>query len=453
MHIARGRLIIYCLPALPLSMLLAPIIIYLPAFYAEHLGTNLSALGVIFFVGRLWDGIADPVVGRLSDRFRSRFGRRKPWIVLATPFLLATTYFLCRPPRGATVSYLLITIILFYICYTVVRIPYISWGAELSTDYRERNRISGWRELGSMTGILISIGAPYFWLRGTQSSMDHIMQVFTAAVFILLPPAAILAALFVPDRLPTQVRISGLRDETRAILRNALFLRVIAAQLCLYLGTYIYNACLVFIVEQQMQLKGSFLSLLLIEYTTMIAVTPIVIRLASRMSKHRVMTFGVFVQIVAHTLMAITQPGRYWQAAIAFGLIGVSFSSWYVIPTSLVADTVDFGKLRGGTDASGLYMALFNFVDKAALAVAALIALPILDHYGFKVQGGNAQSSIDALRATGCLLPIAVISVAAALYWGYPLDRIRHAAVVNWVRRRDRRASSTDFAARCHNRP
>ena len=185
MHIARGRLIIYCLPALPLSMLLAPIIIYLPAFYAEHLGTNLSALGVIFFIGRLWDGLADPVVGRLSDRYGSRFGRRKPWIVLATPFLLATTYFLCRPPRGATVSYLLITIILFYVCYTVVRIPYISWGAELSSDYRERNRISGWREIGSMTGIMISIGAPYFWLRGTQSSMDHIMEVFTAAVFVL----------------------------------------------------------------------------------------------------------------------------------------------------------------------------------------------------------------------------------------------------------------------------
>jgi Na+/melibiose symporter-like transporter len=429
-------------------MLLAPIIIYLPAFYAEHLGTNLSALGVIFFIGRLWDGLADPVVGRLSDRYGSRFGRRKPWIVLATPFLLATTYFLCRPPRGATVSYLLITIILFYVCYTVVRIPYISWGAELSSDYRERNRISGWREIGSMTGIMISIGAPYFWLRGTQSSMDHIMEVFTAAVFVLLPPAAILVALFVPDRLPMEAQVSELRQETRAILRNTLFRRIIAAQSCLYLGTYIYNACLVFIVEQQMQLKGSFLSLLLIEYTSMIAVTPIVIRLASRVSKHRVMTFGVFVQIVAHGLMAIAQPGQYWQAAIAFGLIGVSFSSWYVIPTSLVADTVDYGKLHGGTDAAGLYMALFNFVDKAALAAAALIALPILDHFGFKVQGGNTRSSIEALRATGCLLPIAIISIAGALYWRYPLDRFRHGAVLNWVRRREQRALSAALAAR-----
>jgi Na+/melibiose symporter-like transporter len=154
------------------------------------------------------------------------------------------------------------------------------------------------------------------------------------------------------------------------------------------------------------------------------------------------------VQIVAHGLMAIAQPGQYWQAAIAFGLIGVSFSSWYVIPTSLVADTVDYGKLHGGTDAAGLYMALFNFVDKAALAAAALIALPILDHFGFKVQGGNTRSSIEALRATGCLLPIAIISIAGALYWRYPLDRFRHGAVLNWVRRREQRALSAALAAR-----
>src|SRR5262249_13868350 len=154
--ISNTRLLAYSLPSLPLSMMLAPIIIYLPAFYAEHLGVKLASLGVIFFFGRLWDGIADRIVGRLSDLNRSRFGRRKPWIAVGTPALIASTYLLCRPPAHATVAYLLTTIIAFYVAYTVVRIPYIGWGAELSTDYADRTRITASREIGSMLGILIS---------------------------------------------------------------------------------------------------------------------------------------------------------------------------------------------------------------------------------------------------------------------------------------------------------
>lgn len=423
-------------------MLLAPIIIYLPDFYAEHLGTNLSALGVIFFVGRLWDGIADPVVGRLSDLTRSRFGRRKPWIIVGMPFLLASTYFLCRPPRDATGTYLLVAMIFFYVCYTAVRIPYISWGAEISSDYRERNRVSGSREIGSMVGILISIGAPFFALTGKQTGMDDIIRVFTISVFILLPPATLLASLFVRDHAPTSVHTASLRVEVRGILRNTPFVRVIVAELFLYLGTYIYNACLVFLVQQRMQLPGAFLSLLLIEYVAAIAVTPVVVWLASRIGKHRVMAFGILVQICAHILMALVQSTKYWQAAIAFGLIGISFSSWYVIPTSMIADTVDYGKLKGGQDSSGLYMALFNFVDKASLAVAALIAFPLLDAFGFKVTGGNSPTAIHALLAIACFAPIGLILVAAVLYWNYGLTSARHRTVTTILRRRDRRPAS-----------
>jgi Na+/melibiose symporter-like transporter len=430
----------YSLPSLPLSMLLAPIIIYLPAFYATQLGMNLSALGVIFFIGRLWDGIADPIVGRLSDLTRSRFGRRKPWVVTAMPFLVASTYFLCRPPANATVTYLLVTIIIFYVCYTAVRIPYISWGAELSSDYRERTRIAGSRELGSMFGIFISVGAPYFWLTGAQVSMDNIMQVFTTAVFLLLPPTVLVAALFVSDRAAAQTHSGSLRDEIRSIARNKPFMRIMAAQSCLYLGTYVYNACLVFLVEQRMRLPNAFLSLLLIEYIAMMIVTPLVTWLAGRLSKHRVMALGVGVQVVAHTIMAFVQPQHYWQAALAFALIGVSLSSWYVVPTSLIADSVDYGKLQGGSDSSGFYMALFNFVDKAALALGALLALPLLDYFGFKVAGPNSAAALDALRVIGCFAPIALIVVAAALYWNYPLTSTRHRAVLAAIQRRERRS-------------
>jgi GPH family glycoside/pentoside/hexuronide:cation symporter len=130
------------------------------------------------------------------------------------------------------------------------------------------------------------------------------------------------------------------------------------------------------------------------------------------------------------------QPGQYWQAAAAFSLIGFALASWYIIPTSLIADTVDYGKMRGGEDSAGFYMALFNFVDKAALAVAALIALPLLDWLGFQANGNNSASALTSLRAVGAVLPLGIILIAALIYWRYPITSRKHDIILRANARR-----------------
>ncbi len=432
----------YSLPSLPLAMLLTPIIIYLPAFYAQHLGTSLSALGVLFFIGRLFDGITDPIIGRLSDRFSSRFGRRKPWLLIGTVPLMIATYLLCRPPEGSGFVYLLLALVLFYVAYTAVRIPYISWGAELSYNYAERNRISGFREMGSMIGILLSVAMPYFFLKGDNASLDNIMMVFTISVLILLPIAALIAAR-VPDS-PRQIMArTYFMHDLRLIWKNRPFIRILTAQGVLFLGTYIYNACLVFLIESTMGLKGDFLSLILIEYVAMIAFVPAVIYLANRISKHRVMALGIMLQMIALTFMFFVTPGSYGQAAICFALVGISFAPWYILPTSLIADTVDYGRWQGGSDSSGFYMAIFNFVDKAALALAALIALPLLDLLGYIPDGDNTSGGLLAVKIVATLLPVVIILAAVLIYWHYPITKTKHSTIIKGIHRRDIRTDTS----------
>lgn len=438
MRLPNSVLTAYGLPAVPLAMLLTPIIIYLPAFYAGHIGIGLSALGVVFFVGRLWDGLTDPVIGRLTDRFRFRFGRRKPWVVAGTPFLMVTTYFLCRPPEGVGVTYLLIAIILFYVAYTAVRIPYISWGAELSPHYRERNRIASFREFGTMVGIFISVGVPYFFL-GEAATMDSIMLVFTVSVVILLPLAAVISARMVPDSVEHIKPGKPFREEFGVLWRNKPYVRILTAQAILYVGTYMYNACLVFIVEHPMGLPGRFLPLILIEYAVMLACVPVLVWVANRLDKHRVIALGIVIQMVAFAVMILAEPGVFWQAAVGFALVGVSFASWYIIPTSMIADTVDFGKMKGGADSAGIYMALFNFIDKAGLAVAALIALPLLDLLRFDPQGENAGLALFSVKIVGLIIPMVTILAAALIYWNYPITRQKHNAVIRYNARKEKR--------------
>ena len=115
------------------------VIVYLAPFYAAHMGLELASVGAIFFLARMWDAVIDPVVGNLSDLTRSKFGRRKPWIALGTPFLLASVYLFFQPPEGSGSLYLVVIAVVFYAAMTVVQIPYLSWGAELSTRLRAAN--------------------------------------------------------------------------------------------------------------------------------------------------------------------------------------------------------------------------------------------------------------------------------------------------------------------------
>jgi len=136
----------YALPALPAAMLGLPLLIFLPAYYVETTTLSLTAIGAVLLVARLWDVAVDPAIGALSDRTHTRFGRRKPWILAALPFVLVGSFMLFDPPTEAGAGYLLLWLLVVYLGWSMVQIPHQAWGAELSSDYAERSHIAAWRE-------------------------------------------------------------------------------------------------------------------------------------------------------------------------------------------------------------------------------------------------------------------------------------------------------------------
>ena len=147
------------------------LVVYLAPFYAAELGLDLAKIGFIFFFARLWDAAIDPLVGNLSDLSKTRFGRRKPWIICGLPLLMLSTFFLLQPPPAVTIGYLAIAVAVFYLAITIVQIPYLSWGVELSRDYIERIRVNGFREAGTMAGILLVAGIPLIFISPYTSHM------------------------------------------------------------------------------------------------------------------------------------------------------------------------------------------------------------------------------------------------------------------------------------------
>jgi Na+/melibiose symporter-like transporter len=411
-------------------MLMMMLVVYLAPFYAAEMGLELAVVGGIFFFARLWDAVIDPVVGNLSDLTRSRFGRRKPWIALGTPVLMVTLYFFLQPPEGVTITYLAISAMLFYGAITVVQIPYLSWGAELSRDYIERIRINGYRETGTMIGILLVASIPLFFLRGTDPTVSDIVRVFTYVVLALLPLCVIPALLIAPQGVSLPSPRLTLLKALYALRVNKPFLRLMLASLFIWTGGHIYNSSSLFMIKDALGFSPSlFLWFLVVQYVVALAMMPLVMKIGARLGKHRTLLFVGMAFFPILWLFLLVEPQNVTQVLVIYALKGAVTAAIWIMPPALVADSIEHGILEGAGDDTALYMSLYFFIQKLAAAIGVGVALPVAAILGFNPQDTGAGTSFGGIMFVAAVLPSIIALPAVFLLFNYPIDEKRHAEI------------------------
>ena len=423
-------LIAYSLPSAPTSMLMMMLVVYLAPFYASEMGMELAAVGGIFFLARLWDAVIDPLVGNLSDQTRSRFGRRKPWIAVGTPLLMLALYFFLQPPEGVTITYLAIAAICFYIAITLVQIPYLSWGAELSRDYVERIRINGFREAGTMIGILLVASIPLFFLRGIDPTVSDIVKVFTYVVLVLLPLCVVPSLLFAPQGITFDTPRLSLFKALYTLRVNKPYQRLMLASLCMWVGGHIYNSTSLFLIKDALGFSPAmFLWFTVVQYVMALAFMPVVMKIGRRIGKHRALLFVGMAFFPALWLFLLVEPQNLTQVILVYAVKGAVTSAIWIMPAALVADSIEHGILEGAGDDTALYMSLYFFIQKLAAAIGVGVALPVAALMGFDPQAIDANSSFTGIKFVAVILPSIIALPAAFLLFNYPIDEKRHGEI------------------------
>ena len=183
-RIPLRRIIAYALIELPVGGAMNVTSLFLGFQYAK-LGVSLSQIGAILMAARLLDVLIDPAVGLLSDRTRNGFGRRRTWIVAGVPIFALAAWQLFIPPAEVTATYFAFWLVLFWLGFSMINIPYYAWGAELSDDYHERTRITTWRTIAGTLGSFAFLAIPAIRQQlfgvGGQPSEVLAMAAFTAS--------------------------------------------------------------------------------------------------------------------------------------------------------------------------------------------------------------------------------------------------------------------------------
>ena len=211
-RVPAWRLTAFASIAFPYMAMTLPLGIFLPPFYTKTLGLGLAEVGFVFMIVRVFDIITDPLMGIIGDRFDSRWGRRRHWLVVALPFMMLGVFMAFMPSGSPTIWYLGIWLMVLYAGTTMKTISHQSWSAELSADYDQRSRIAGYNSFAGYTGSLLILG-PLAWLEynGTSPAGREALSFFGTMALIFAPICVLLAVTLVGERktAPAQRRWRG----------------------------------------------------------------------------------------------------------------------------------------------------------------------------------------------------------------------------------------------------
>lgn len=418
-------LLAYGAPALPLAALSLPAYILLPSFYAAEIGLGFASVGFILLAARIWDVVTDPLVGQLSDRIDTRFGRRRPWVVAGMPLVMIAVWFLFVPGHGAGAAHLLGWSLVLYTGWTMMILPLTAWGAEMSTDYNERSRIAAFRETAIICGTLLALGLPLLVGDGDGPSDSEALEPIAWAVIGLLPICVIALLTLVPEPAGRHRHRIDLRRGAAIIAANAPFRRLIAAYLINGVANGLPATLFVLFVANVLGEPGNTAVLLFVYFLSGILAVPFWLRLSYRFGKHRTWCYAMIWTSLIFIWVPFLSAGDLWWFAAVCVLTGVSLGADLVLPSSMQADVVDLDTVESGEQRTGLYFALWGMVTKFALALAVGLAFPLLALVGFEDGGSNDATSLFALSGLYSLAPVIFKAFAIVLIWRFPLDAKR----------------------------
>jgi GPH family glycoside/pentoside/hexuronide:cation symporter len=403
-----GQVVSYGAGNFAFALLGLVVAVNLQFFYTDYVGLAAGLVSWSLLFARLADAFTDPVMGYLSDRTRSRLGRRRPFIFGAALPLGAAFYFLFTPPgvedparhQGLLLFYMLALYVVTYLVWTVGAIPYYSLGAELTDDYQERTRVIAIREGWALAGLLAATILPA-WLihlyggRDGYSFMGAILGIGTS-LFLLT------SACLTRERPEFQGRSTlGPYAGWIATLRNPHFRRILVAfalsaiagavpaVLVIYVSVYVIGTP-PWWAEVTPAWLPTWSYYLLVYFGSGVASLPLWSAVARRFGKRA--TWGAAIALATGTSAGCWWLGEgrvaFFSVLLVFG--GMSFGNYIALPASIVADLIDWDEASTGGRREASYFAIWAFATKFGNAFTGFAALQLLERVGYVP--GVAQS-------------------------------------------------------------
>jgi glycoside/pentoside/hexuronide:cation symporter, GPH family len=429
--------------------------VFLLIFFTDVAGLKAGLAGSILMIGKIWDAINDPIVGMLSDRTHSRWGRRHPWMLFgAIPF--GITFFLqwlvphfsdnAEANQWALFAYYVVMGIIFNTFYTVVNLPYTALTPELTQDYDERTGLTSYRFAFSIGGSIFSLVLALAVFGAVKDPVQRYL-VLTAicggisvlALFWCVAGTRRRVVLTERLRMAHGAPESELSyvQQLKVAFSNHPFLYVIGIYLCSWLAVQNTVAIIPYFVKNWMGLQDAdFTKVVIAVQVTSLGMLFVWDQVSRRLGKKAVYFMGMAVWAIAQVGLFMLQPGQTTLMYILAVMAGFGVSTAYLVPWSMIPDVVDLDEWNTGLRREGIFYGFMVLLQKVALAIGLFVVGWVLQQAGFQESvAGQAPvvqppAALYAIRLMVGPVPLVVLLVGLVLAYFYPITREVHAEIL-----------------------
>jgi GPH family glycoside/pentoside/hexuronide:cation symporter len=423
-------ILLFAAPALGQGFMFLFTGMYLLKFSTDVLGIAPATMGVIFLLSRVWDAVSDPIAGFLSDRTRSRLGRRRPWLIAGAVPVGLVFYMMWAPPAGlASGAQLSIwmgaAVILFYTGMTVFNMPHDALAAELSDDYADRNRIFGIRRAFFGVGS-VAVFAAIWWLSSSETPRSD-ARVFAAIAAVVTAVSMLATGIGIRERAEYQGRgperpfrafAQVMHNPHARLLLFVFFLQQIGVGAVTFIGAY-YAEYVLGDAQLFAPMMGSLFLVSLLSIPAWIA-------LGQRYDKKVLLMTSMCVVGGALFSIGFIQEGHVVAVIAIASIAGAAVGGLDVIFPSLQADVIDYDEMQTGERKEGVYFAAWHFAAKTALGISGMLAGAALAATGYSPGGEQPESVKLALRVLMSGIPLVTYGAGTLVFRRFALTRAAH---------------------------
>ncbi len=463
--LSSGRMLLYGMSGFGTGCIDFIVAVYLLKYYTDHVALSAALAGLALMIGKLFDGFSDPLMGYVSDRTRTRWGRRRPWFLVGmAPLALSFIAMFSAEDGWSQIQlflWLLSWNVLFWASQTMINVPHAALAGEMVEEHEERNAIMGWREAMSQLGLLIGATAPLLVLSSMQQGAVDLALAegmseeaaraagmvargeahgtmawqFAGLVFV----GVLLAFLGTrePDRPRTPPRESIFGDFSDT-LKSKPFRLFIFIFFFDQIASGLTATLVLYTIRDWWHFGGSHEMLLIVVFLlSALASIPFWVRLGRRWEKATIFGIGSFLSagmLLGATLVPVLGIGLAY-----VGLMGAGIGSGAraVMAMSSMPDIIDDDELRTHTRKDGAYFGMWSVLRKTTRALSMGAVGLGLSFWGYQ-EGALVQpeSAVVGIMWMFAIIPGIASAICGLLFLRFPITRAIHKATIEELVRR-----------------